>query len=209
MGKVNKINNNNNIKEQINDIIELYNNINNNKMITKEIIKKEKTNMPEQTGTTKNNNEDKNKFQKEADTNEIRMIYNVVKQNKIRILGETFVKNNRGKCQIIVEGVTKELTEYIELNKEQTSKQTLELKLNNIKNITNMSCIFSGCSSLNNLPDISKWNTQNVTDMSCMFYGCSSLNNLPDISKWNTTKLAYYDKMFNKCSKLKVIPKIK
>ena len=33
--------------------------------------------------------------------------------------------------------------------------------------------MFYGCSSLNNLPDISKWDTKNVTDMSYMFSGCN------------------------------------
>ena len=33
-----------------------------------------------------------------------------------------------------------------------------------------MSFMFYGCSSLNNLPDISKWDTKNVKDMSSMFY---------------------------------------
>ena len=32
----------------------------------------------------------------------------------------------------------------------------------------------------NSLLDLSKWNTNNVTDMSCMFLGCSSLSYLPD-----------------------------
>jgi len=38
-----------------------------------------------------------------------------------------------------------------------------------------MSYMFYDCSSLQSLPDISKWNTENVTDMSCMFDSCSSL----------------------------------
>ena len=33
--------------------------------------------------------------------------------------------------------------------------------------------MFIGCESLNNLPDISKWDTKNVTDMSGMFSGCN------------------------------------
>ena len=44
-----------------------------------------------------------------------------------------------------------------------------------------MSCMFYGCSSLLNLPDISKWNTNNVTNMSGMFVGCSSLLNIYQI----------------------------
>ena len=48
-----------------------------------------------------------------------------------------------------------------------------------------MYSMFSNCSSLNSLPDISNWNTSNVTDMSSMFYKCNSLNSLPDMTKWD------------------------
>ena len=92
------------------------------------------------------------------------------------------------------------------------SKKSIMLKLIDIKNVINMSDMFSGCYSLNNLPDISKWNIQNVTNMSYMFCDCSSLNNLPDISKWKTSKLTYYtyyNDMFNECKKIKQTPKMK
>ena len=36
-----------------------------------------------------------------------------------------------------------------------------------------MSYLFCNCKSLNNIPDISKWDTKNVTKMSNMFYGCN------------------------------------
>ena len=49
--------------------------------------------------------------------------------------------------------------------------------------------MFYNCSSLNQLPDISKFNTKNVIDMSYMFYNCSSIKELPDISKWNMEKI--------------------
>ena len=52
-----------------------------------------------------------------------------------------------------------------------------------------MSEMFSGCSSLLSLPDISNFNTSNVNNMYRMFYGCNSLISLPDISKWNTSNL--------------------
>ena len=35
-----------------------------------------------------------------------------------------------------------------------------------------MSYMFSWCSSLQSLPDISKWDTKIATDMSYMFYYC-------------------------------------
>ena len=46
-------------------------------------------------------------------------------------------------------------------------------------NVTNMSYMFSGCSSLSSLPDISKWNTNNVIEMSSMFSGCKESLNIP------------------------------
>ena len=69
-----------------------------------------------------------------------------------------------------------------------------------------MHCMFWNCSSLNSLPDISKWDTKNVTDMSYMFRGCSSLNSLPDISKWEINKNLKKESMFEGVDK-KIIPK--
>ena len=43
-----------------------------------------------------------------------------------------------------------------------------------------MRYMFYGCSSLNNFPDISKWDTKNVTNMRYMFDGCSKLKKIPD-----------------------------
>ena len=46
-----------------------------------------------------------------------------------------------------------------------------------------MKNMFLYCSSLESLPDISKWNTSKVTDMTSIFNRGSSLKELPDISK--------------------------
>ena len=40
--------------------------------------------------------------------------------------------------------------------------------------------LFYGCSSLKELPDISKWNISNITNISGLFDGCSSLEELAD-----------------------------
>ena len=76
------------------------------------------------------------------------------------------------------------------------------------KNVKIMYKLFSGCSSLISLPDISKWNTRNVSDMGGIFEGCSSLLSLPDISKWNTDNVMYMNNMFNYCSSLTSLPDI-
>ena len=68
-----------------------------------------------------------------------------------------------------------------------------------------MSYMFSGCKSLKELPDISKWDTKNVTNMRGMFYDCNSLNNLPDISKWDTKNVIDMSVMFSGCDE-KIIP---
>ena len=45
--------------------------------------------------------------------------------------------------------------------------------------------MFFNCSSLEVLPDLSKWKIPNVTRMSNIFSNCPSLIIIPDISKWN------------------------
>ena len=72
--------------------------------------------------------------------------------------------------------------------------------------ISVMNAIFSNCSSLLLLPDISKWDTSNVIDMSKTFYNCSSLLLLPDISKWDTSNVIDMNKMFYNCISLSLYP---
>jgi len=59
-----------------------------------------------------------------------------------------------------------------------------------------MDSIFSECSKLSSLPDISKWNINNVTNMRFRFSKYNSLSSLPDISKWNTDNVTNMSTMF-------------
>ena len=68
--------------------------------------------------------------------------------------------------------------------------------------------MFSDCSSLLSLPDISKWNTNNVKNMREMFSNCYSLSSLPDISKWNTNNVNDMNGMFYNCILLLHIPNL-
>ena len=128
---------------------------------------------------------------------------------KIKILGEDFIENNNEKCKIINNKKEFDLSEYfdLEINKE-FNKNILEIKLTGIKNITNAYGMFSGCSSLISLVDISKWNTSKITRMDSMFYGCSSLISLPDISLWDISNVTRLDFMFYGCSSLLFLPDI-
>ena len=46
--------------------------------------------------------------------------------------------------------------------------------------------MFRGCSSLESIPDISKWNSNNIINMSNIFSGCITLFEIPNLPKWNT-----------------------
>ena len=110
---------------------------------------------------------------------EINIIYKV-EDIEVKLFGDTFVKNNKNNCKLIVDGKEQELKTYYTFGFFSTKKDTLEIKLKGITNITNISLMFNGCSSLLSLPDISKWNTSNVTNMSGMFNGCKDSLNIPE-----------------------------
>ena len=173
------INNNNNFKNKINNIIDLYNNIINNDNYKSNKITNKSENKLENNILNKIPNELSNKISNE-NINEITIIYNINNQKKIKIFGSDFVKNNKNKCKIIYNNITKEISEYININDNEIKQQTIQIKLIDIQNVTNMSNMFSGCNALSSLPDISKWDTKNVTNMSYMFYGCNALKNIPN-----------------------------
>ena len=141
-------------------------------------------------------------------SNEIILKYKInekdKKEGKIKIFGYDFVLNNKYKIKIKINEKEEELKQYLEIkDKDQNG---IEIKLIGIEKVTNMSWIFKGCSSLLNLPDISKWNTINVTDRSCMFSDCYFLLNLPDFSKWNTNNVISMSSMFYCCKEGLNIP---
>ena len=78
--------------------------------------------------------------------------------------------------------------------------EKIDMSFFNTSNVTNMSSMFYGCSSLTSL-DLSSFNTLNVTNMSSMFDGCSSLTSL-DLSSFNTLNVINMSSMFYICSSL-------
>ena len=77
---------------------------------------------------------------------------------------------------------------------------SIDLSALDTSEVTNMSAMFSYCSSLTSL-DVSKFHTSQVTDMSSMFGGCSSLTSL-DVSKFNTSEVTNMNSMFSFCDSL-------
>ena len=134
------------------------------------------------------------------------IIYNINKDNQIKLFDNYFVNKNKNNCYLIIDNIEQELTDYIKIKTKEQKK--LEIKLFETHTITSMFCIFYKCTSLSSLPDISKWDTKNVTNMGGMFSGCSSLSSLPDISKWDTKNVTNMSHIFDECSSLSSLPDI-
>lgn len=65
----------------------------------------------------------------------------------------------------------------------------------NFSNVTDMSGLFSNCSSITTIPNIGKWDTSQVTNMSNMFANVYNFND--DITKWNTSNVTNMSSMFS------------
>ena len=98
-----------------------------------------------------------NEMNNKEEKNEIIIKYKIDKIKKeINIFGEKFVNNNKNNYILIYDGNEYELS--VKLNIKNVGNKTIEVKLKEIKNVTNMESMFFGCSSLLSLTDISKWN---------------------------------------------------
>ena len=139
------------------------------------------------------------------------IVYKINKEeslkNKIRIFGETFVNINKFKCKIIINSNENEKLDLTPFYDYKEDEEELFITFIKTGNITDMSHMFSQCTSLVDLPDISKFDMSNVENMSCMFYNCKNLKEIDDISKWNTSNVKSMQKMFCGCSSLsKLLP---
>ena len=147
------------------------------------------------------------------DISEINIVYDIDKKDKeienndtINIFGTDFVINNKNICKMIVNNKEYELQKKFNIN--NYKDKNLKIKLRGINKITNLSEMFSGCSSLISISNLSNWDISNVTSLSCMFYNCPSLTSLPDISNWNTSNIIDLSGLFYNCSSLKTLPDI-
>lgn len=96
------------------------------------------------------------------------------------------------------------VTSFVNLFSYCTALETIN-DLSNLKTagVTNMSSMFEECSALTSI-DLSSFNTASVTNMGAMFHSCSSLTTL-DLSSFNTANVASMGTMFIFCSNLSAI----
>jgi len=167
-------------------------------------------------------------------TNEMKIKYNIkdIKDFKIKLFGENFVKINKDNCFLLINEKKYELCEFFNC-KHISNSEILEvdlIEINTIKNmsfmfcecnnliffdlskydtsdITNINSMFSNCTLLKNIPNnFSKFNTINVRDMSYLFNNCEQIKNLPDISKWNISNCNNISHLFDNCINLIELP---
>ena len=162
------------------------------------------------------NDEEEKVLEKEKEKeNSIKIKYKVnreTKEKELKIFGETFVINNKGKCNIeyVFSGpyfddtIKCDLKEKIEVDGH--INDIIEITLKGINNITDMSYIFDECKTMLALPDIAEWNTSKITNMSHIFNGCELLFFPPDISNWDTSNVTDMSYMFSGCNSLTSLP---
>lgn len=63
--------------------------------------------------------------------------------------------------------------------------------------------MFNECQELEEIPNISGWNTENVESMGFLFCDCQKITKLPDIYKWNMKKVKNLNSMFCHCENVK------
>ena len=145
--------------------------------------------------------------------NEIVLVYAIPpSENRIKIFGEKFVKNNYDKCYFLLQDVlTQELFEFeigAYLNINQLPESSLILRafvliLIQTDYMTDLSDMFYNCNCLINAAEIGRLNTDGVTDMSFMFFQCTLLSNLDEIGKLDVSEVTNMSFMFEKCLNLK------
>ena len=133
----------------------------------------------------KDSNEDL--FKDESKINKIKLIYKVnYSEENIRLFGSSFYQNNKNKCNLCIDFVINEFSEFY---KAKTKESRIDVILAISKDITDLSYMFNDCSSLLSISYLNNLMINNVTNLSYMFSGCSSLKSISGISNWKTNRV--------------------
>ena len=109
--------------------------------------------------------------------------------NKNKLFSKIFVKNNKKKFKIEIEGKRIDL---IEEYKFKTKEKIVRVKLYKNKNVSeiNMYKMFSNCTNLIYVNGISK--LKKIININKIFYNCISLSSIPDFKEWEIEKYNGY-----------------
>lgn len=143
------------------------------------------------------------------------------KKDKIRIFGEKFVKNNKGKCKIFINnGPEEDLKEFYDGSSTNSNNKKIDFNLKwefkvvivEKSQIDDMSHMFNNCDNLYEIPNNGdyegfNWNMKHIKNISSMFQFCDNLTSIPIVAKWNNTiNLKKMNCVFHCCNSLEYIP---
>ena len=146
----------------------------------------------------------------EEDNQKVQLINNVNEKNikaievdgkKIEITKEyTFPKSGEHKVNVFLTKIENTNRMFLGINKLISISFPAPF---DTSRVTDMSQMFSGCSSLKSI-DVSSFDTSNVETMSEMFSGCDNLESL-DLSNFKTDNVKDMSNMFALCISLKTL----
>ena len=105
-----------------------------------------------------------NIYNKMTTTNDFIIKYKIGKEDKIRLFGDKFVENNKNNFQMIIKNEHYKLDSFYDVKNEKEN-DILEIKLKQINDVTNLSYMFNKCLDLVEFSDISKMDTKNINNM--------------------------------------------
>ena len=122
------------------------------------------------------------------------LIYDVKKEDiddngDVQILGEhkdgeDFIKLNRDKAYLIINGTRQDLCYKYKL-KEGINR--IEIVFN--ENVSNYRALFKYCTSLIDISALKYWDVKDATCFSCSFRGCTSLKDISPLENWNMSNV--------------------
>ena len=104
---------------------------------------------------------------------------------KTKLFSQIFVKNNKTKIKIKIEGTILDLIEDYEF-KTKDKNVTVKLYINDNKSEINMYKMFSNCANLIYVDGISK--LKKSTNINKVFYNCISLSTILNLEDWKIGK---------------------
>ena len=135
--------------------------------------------------------------------NRINLEYLVEEEGFTKIFGGKFVENNINNIDLIINGENSPLVYGYKL-KEGINNVTICIK----NTLTNLSDMFSGCETLNDIDGLKNLHTENVTDFSYMFEN-TRISNIKALENWETSKSQTFHSMFSGCRLLSNIEPVK
>ena len=128
---------------------------------------------------------------------EINLTYNVLSKGNYEIFGEEFVVNNKDNIELLINGKESILVSNCDL-KEGDNNITMIIK----NKLINLSHMFSGCGSLQDITELKYLDVRETRDFSSMFWGCLSLSDISSLENWNVSNVNNFSFMFGGCSLL-------